>query len=279
MKVLKSLVWASALASAIAFTQCNSNSTEKANGTTTMGLEYKFFNNAPDSTVKMGNLIVFEITVRNHKDSIVGPMRQMTYTVMAPDRTFPLRDGLQLLSKNDSVAFYIPVDSMFLGREAARPEFLPAGTKVAYHVKVTNVYRDKADMIDGQKALLKDLATKSGWGEVKEDESGVLYVISSKKSTKAILPGDSVGIMYKGTLTDGRVFDENTGRDPLYMTVGKSSIIAGWHKGLTHFGEGDEGYLLLNSDLAYDQGFDIIPPYAPLVFKIGVVKNFGPAPK
>ena len=42
--------------------------------------------------------------------------------------------------------------------------------------------------------------------------------------------GDTVRIHYKGTLTDGTVFDSSEGRDPLEFAVGSGQIIPGLDK-------------------------------------------------
>jgi FKBP-type peptidyl-prolyl cis-trans isomerase 2 len=55
-----------------------------------------------------------------------------------------------------------------------------------------------------------------------------------------IKEGDKVRIHYKGTLTDGTVFDSSEGRDPLEFTVGSGEIIPGLDKALPGMAVGDE---------------------------------------
>jgi len=43
----------------------------------------------------------------------------------------------------------------------------------------------------------------------------------------AIRTGDRVRIHYRGTLQDGTVFDDSTGREPLEFTAGSRELIAG----------------------------------------------------
>ena len=44
--------------------------------------------------------------------------------------------------------------------------------------------------------------------------------------------GDTVRIHYKGTLTDGTVFDSSEGRDPLEFTIGSGQVIPGLDKAI-----------------------------------------------
>ncbi|MCG7573342.1 peptidylprolyl isomerase [Phaeobacter sp. CNT1-3] len=52
--------------------------------------------------------------------------------------------------------------------------------------------------------------------------------------------GDTVGIHYTGTLTDGSVFDSSEGRDPLSFEVGSGQIIPGLDKALPGMSVGDK---------------------------------------
>ncbi|CUH84267.1 FKBP-type peptidyl-prolyl cis-trans isomerase [Thalassovita mediterranea] len=52
--------------------------------------------------------------------------------------------------------------------------------------------------------------------------------------------GDTVGIHYTGTLTDGSVFDSSEGRDPLSFEVGSGQIIPGLDKALPGMSIGDK---------------------------------------
>lgn len=45
--------------------------------------------------------------------------------------------------------------------------------------------------------------------------------------------GDLVRVHYKGTLSDGTVFDSSEGRDPLEFTLGEGMVIPGFEKAVT----------------------------------------------
>ena len=240
------------LIGSMAFSACEK--LQNKDGLTTMGMEYKIISRGSDSTIKDGNIVLLNLEVRNHKDSIIGPWRQIQQLIGAPDRSFPLRDGLFMLGEGDSAIFYQSTDSIFQGSEQGRPPFLPAGTKIAYHVKVAKRFKTPQEAMQSQKEKLLTWAKEHNLENVTEDENGILYAITSKKSTKANLPGDSIQVDYTGTFLTGKEFDSSVGRGPYGLKLGKGSVIQGWDLGLLHFGKGDEGYLLVPSDKAYGDG-------------------------
>lgn len=48
----------------------------------------------------------------------------------------------------------------------------------------------------------------------------------------AVKANDKVKVHYKGTLSDGQVFDSSEGRDPLEFTVGAGQVIPGFENGI-----------------------------------------------
>jgi len=51
--------------------------------------------------------------------------------------------------------------------------------------------------------------------------------------------GDNVAVHYKGTLTDGTVFDSSEGREPLQFQVGSGMVIPGFDAGVTGMNIGE----------------------------------------
>ena len=52
--------------------------------------------------------------------------------------------------------------------------------------------------------------------------------------------GKKVKIHYKGTLTDGNVFDSSEGRDPLEFEMGAGNVIPGFEKGVANMKVGEK---------------------------------------
>lgn len=64
--------------------------------------------------------------------------------------------------------------------------------------------------------------------------------------------GDTVSMMYKGTLQDGTKFDSSYDRGtPFRFTIGKGQVIAGWDQGLLGMCIGEGRKLTIPSNLAY----------------------------
>ncbi len=90
--------------------------------------------------------------------------------------------------------------------------------------------------------------------------------------------GDMLTMLYRGTLTNGTVFDGNmdekaepiADKDPFALNLGMGSVIQGWEKGLKGIKVGETRKLTIPSDLGYGaQGSPpTIPPNATLVFEV-----------
>jgi len=126
-------------------------------------------------------------------------------------------------------------------------------------------------------AFLEKEAAQPG---AKKQPSGFLYK-ETKAGTGAMPKAtDTVKVHYKGTLTDGTVFDSSEGKDP--VTFPLSGVIPCWTQGVQLMKEGSSARLVCPSELAYgDEGR---PPRikggATLVFEVqllSIEKNAPPA--
>ena len=63
--------------------------------------------------------------------------------------------------------------------------------------------------------------------------------------------GDTVRIHYTGTLTDGSVFDNSEGRDPLEFTAGAGQVIPGMDEEMAGMKVGEKKTLNIPCDKAY----------------------------
>ncbi len=87
--------------------------------------------------------------------------------------------------------------------------------------------------------------------------------------------GDSVSVNYKGTLTDGKEFDNSYKRgQPFEFKVGGGEVIAGWDLGLVGMKVGGKRRLTIPPRLGYGErgaGSDI-PPNSTLIFEIELLE-------
>jgi FKBP-type peptidyl-prolyl cis-trans isomerase 2 len=63
--------------------------------------------------------------------------------------------------------------------------------------------------------------------------------------------GDTIKVHYKGTLSDGSLFDSSEGKDPLEFTVGENMVIFGFDNGVLNMAIGDKKTLNIPSMEAY----------------------------
>lgn len=84
--------------------------------------------------------------------------------------------------------------------------------------------------------------------------------------------GDLVLVTYRGTLTDGKLFDSNDDPEgtPFAFRLGDGGVIQGWEQGIPGMKVGGKRRLEIPSELAYGaQGSPPdIPPNADLVFEV-----------
>lgn len=87
--------------------------------------------------------------------------------------------------------------------------------------------------------------------------------------------GDTVSVNYKGTLTDGKEFDNSYKRgQPFEFKVGAGKVIKGWDLGLVGMKVGGKRKLTIPSALGYGErgAGTSIPPNSTLVFEVELLK-------
>jgi FKBP-type peptidyl-prolyl cis-trans isomerase FklB len=121
---------------------------------------------------------------------------------------------------------------------------------------------------------LTDNAAKPG---VTSLPSGLQYRVIKQGSGKSPAGAeDMVTVTYKGTLIDGRIFDQTPPGQTATFPAGH--LIAGWVEALSLMKEGDEWELVIPSALGYGPegaGTDI-PPNSTLVFDLALISVGAP---
>jgi FKBP-type peptidyl-prolyl cis-trans isomerase FklB len=117
---------------------------------------------------------------------------------------------------------------------------------------------------------LADNAAKPG---VTRLPSGLEYrVIKTGSGNSPKSGSDIVTVTYKGSLIDGRVFDQTAPGQTASFPAGR--LIAGWVEALPLMKEGDEWELVVPASLGYgaEGAGNDIPPNATLIFDLTLVQ-------
>jgi FKBP-type peptidyl-prolyl cis-trans isomerase len=197
---------------------------------------------------------------------------------------------LELITKcgeGDKVDFTLSVDSLKKLGLLEYNQFFRKNDLIKGKMEIIKVYKGeeeanndyKKEMDDEQKREAKELKEYASKKSLKVQElpTGVLVAIEQSGDTMKASMGKTVRMLYKGYFTDGKVFDSNMGpnapnKEPLVFQIGSGGIIPGLESGLSQFGKGGKGKILIPAMQAYGTTGQppVIPAYANLIFDVEV---------
>jgi len=102
-------------------------------------------------------------------------------------------------------------------------------------------------------------------------DSGLRYQVIQKGAGVKAEKGKTVSVHYKGSLTDGTVFDSSYKRNqPIDFALGMGQVIAGWDEGISLLNVGDKARFVIPSHLGYGSAGagGVIPADATLIFDV-----------
>jgi peptidylprolyl isomerase len=79
----------------------------------------------------------------------------------------------------------------------------------------------------------------------------VFILAISGCTSSAVESGDTVSVLYTGSLQDGTVFDSNVDGEPLTFVVGAGQMIAGFDSGVRGLAVGEERAILVPPAMGY----------------------------
>ncbi|MBG6128769.1 peptidylprolyl isomerase [Aquimarina sp. EL_43] len=132
----------------------------------------------------------------------------------------------------------------------------------------------KAEREAAARKKAEDLLEEIAAGFEKTD-SGLRYKIIQKGDGAKAEKGKTVSVHYKGSLTDGTVFDSSYKRNqPIDFPLGMGQVISGWDEGIALLQVGDKARFVIPPYLGYgDRGAGgVIPPNATLIFDVELVE-------
>ncbi len=127
----------------------------------------------------------------------------------------------------------------------------------------------KKEYIEANTRYLDQLATRE---DIRSTPEGVLFSVIERGDGKSPGANDVVSVYYRGSLIDGKIFDDNTSQgypDSFRLR----ELIAGWQIMLPRMREGDRYILYIPASLGYgNRGDSDIPGGSTLIFDITLVK-------
>ncbi|EAB2142575.1 TPA: FKBP-type peptidyl-prolyl cis-trans isomerase [Salmonella enterica] len=137
--------------------------------------------------------------------------------------------------------------------------------------------KDAADN-EAKGKTFRDAFAKEKEKGVKTSSTGLLYKVEKEGTGEAPKDSDTVVVNYKGTLIDGKEFDNSYTRgEPLSFRL--DGVIPGWTEGLKNIKKGGKIKLVIPPELAYGKtGVPGIPANSTLVFDVELL-DIKPAPK
>jgi FKBP-type peptidyl-prolyl cis-trans isomerase FkpA len=107
--------------------------------------------------------------------------------------------------------------------------------------------------------------------EATKHSSGLYYNITKEGSGGHPTVGNTVLVNYKGTLTDGTVFDQSASTIELPL----SNVIMGWQIGIPLLQPGGKGVFYIPSKLGYgSSSVGSIPANSVLIFEVTLVDYY-----
>jgi FKBP-type peptidyl-prolyl cis-trans isomerase len=264
------------------------------------GLVYKITKGSGTQKLKNGDFIKFNLEFKiKEKDTILNStyghlpafLKVDTSTAQLPKHDF--RSLLPKCAVGDKLEFAINIDTL---------------KKLGMIMEYNNIFK-KGGVINGKVEILKSFSTEQQVNDefnkelelekqreiatiekmlkdknitAQKTKNGVFVKIDNAGDpTLKVDSGKQVSVIYKGTLTNGKVFDSTAkGTTPYAFVIGTRSVIPGWDEGLRLFGKGGKGKLYIPAMMAYGaQGNPpVIPAYSSLFFDVEIAEVTTPAP-
>ena len=126
----------------------------------------------------------------------------------------------------------------------------------------------KGNYKEENKEFLRQKATEEG---IHTTAQGVLYEVLQQGSGPRATIRSIVSVYYKGMLTSGKVFDDNTQQG--YPDAFRlADLITGWQIALTQMCPGDKWRIYVPSEVGYGaMSVAGIPKHSTLIFEIELV--------
>jgi FKBP-type peptidyl-prolyl cis-trans isomerase FkpA len=292
---------------ALGLASCNGGF-KKGNG----GLLYDILADKGGAKVKEGDFVSLNLIAKTDGDSVLMSTyeqgRPILTLLQKPQTNGDIFAGVKLLAEGDSAIIKTEIDSIYK-KGTRRPPI--KGKYIVYTLKIEKVI-PKGTMTDTAfnsriQAYMKvqtDIMKKQEPVKIKKyiddnkivgtaTASGLFYTITKPGVGDKPAVGDTAEVFYTAKYLSGKIFETNV-KDiaqknktfnpmqqykAIRIPVGVKGVIPGWDEGLMLLNKGAKATFVIPSKLAYgEQGYQIIPPFTPLVFDVELVSIIHPDP-
>jgi FKBP-type peptidyl-prolyl cis-trans isomerase len=170
-----------------------------------------------------------------------------------------IEEALRFLKKGERALFLMPNNLAFGGQSSTK---IPAFAALGIDIEIVDV-RNQTEQINDYLKAKKLTPTDS-------TSDGLKIIKTVTTSEAAVAKGQNTIVKYTGKLLTDKQFD--TGQ--ITVVVGSGATIKGFEDGIAKMKLGEKATLIFPSTIGYGAAGSgsTIPPYAPLVFDIEIVK-------
>lgn len=180
---------------------------------------------------------------------------------------FGLDFGLNLMNTGETFTFYLPSRNAFGGFGFSN--IVPANSIMKLEVTLDRVM-SAVDLLQMEGEIIDQFITdnelndldKNPVEEVQSLTSGVRFK-KLQQGTGSTTPeaGQQVGVSYKGTFLDGKIFDETVDDVIFRYNFDNDEVIPGFDLGIGQLQIGEKGLVIIPSNSAYGQSVRVIPAF------------------
>ena len=237
------------------------------------------------------------------------------FGVNKPSFKGDLIEAIMFMTPGDSIVCQVDADALFKNSKNKKPDFIKAGDKMLYFIKLVSIKPKLQVQNEQQAAFTKQMNEQMAKQKaeaakqiIKDDKelktyfakknilptktaSGMYYSMQKEGNGEQAFVGDSVTMNYTGTLLDGTKFDSNEDTAfhhvmPFNFVLGRGQVIKGWDEGVALLKKGSKATFYIPSPMAYGpqarpggganpKG---IPANSILIFEVELVDLKHPAP-
>ncbi|MGB3465818.1 MAG: FKBP-type peptidyl-prolyl cis-trans isomerase [Cyclobacteriaceae bacterium] len=172
-----------------------------------------------------------------------------------------------LMSVGETFTFYLPSQEAY--GQFTFADIIPANALIEMTVTLDRIYSE-SELLSLETSTIDDFIEENDLNDLDENPVGEVETLATGVRFKLLNNGQGsdapatnqvVGVKYKGSFLDGKIFDQTQGEDLLRYRFGTNAVIAGFDAGVAKLEEGDKCLVIIPSNSAYAQSVRVVPPF------------------